>query len=134
MLNTKVMVPDGSWRGLHSAAVRQHLGAWLAPGTPAPRCRSAARVGAAVWFPHAPPKFPQRDPRTFLQTWSVPTTGRARHHLELGGCLIQGSSNPKYWLLNVLVQNQRDHERQGCLSLDPRASSSSGTPERKERS
>jgi exodeoxyribonuclease V alpha subunit len=27
MLNTRVMAPDGSWRGLHSAALRQHLGA-----------------------------------------------------------------------------------------------------------
>ncbi|MGH9019202.1 MAG: relaxase domain-containing protein, partial [Acidimicrobiales bacterium] len=27
MLNTRVMAPDGTWRGLHSAALRQHIGA-----------------------------------------------------------------------------------------------------------
>lgn len=33
MLNTRVMAPDGSWRGLHSAALRQHLGAIHERGT-----------------------------------------------------------------------------------------------------
>ena len=27
MLNTRVKTPDGTWRGLHSAAIRQHIGA-----------------------------------------------------------------------------------------------------------
>jgi exodeoxyribonuclease V alpha subunit len=32
MLNARVMTPDGTWHGLHSAALRQHIGAVNAMG------------------------------------------------------------------------------------------------------
>jgi hypothetical protein len=68
--------------------------------------------------PTVPLTCPLRIPQPFLRPPSPPTTGRARHHPELGRCLIQDPSNSKYWLLNVLVKHHADEEGQGYLGQE----------------
>ena len=53
MLNARVKAPDGTWRGLHSVALRQHIRGHKRPRPPGPGHRQAAarRPGLPGLFP-----------------------------------------------------------------------------------
>ena len=57
MLNARVKAPDGTWRGLHSVALRQHIGAINALGhrvlVTDKRCTTPWPPGAIPWGPTA---------------------------------------------------------------------------------